>query len=379
MRVLAVCLPSPGHVNPMLPLLSALTAQGAEVTVVSGPSAQPAAERAGAGFAPAGQGFDVWFGRLAERIRGNPGDGLPPEQIARYFIPRLFAEIAADDMLDGAVAAGRELRPDLLVFETECLVGPLVAAVLRVRPVHLQVGLLLDPIVLDLSRDAIWPLWRQQGLEAPPDAGVYDGLVLRTWPSLLDPAVPPRGDVRMLRPVASPQPERGESRPRPLVHGTLGTVLNSDLAVFRAIIDAFVDLPADLLLTVGENNDPGGVGPVPDNVRVERYVEHAQLLPQCAAVIHHGGAGTMLSSLAHGLPQLVIPQGADQFANAVALRDAGGGLALLPGGVSAAAVASGVTELLQQPRYAEAAGLIAAEIAAMPPPEEVAAALVAGG
>ena len=33
-------------------------------------------------------------------------------------------------------------------------------------------------------------------------------------------------------------------------------------------------------------------------------------------MISHGGAGTMLAALAHGLPLLTVPQGADQYLNA---------------------------------------------------------------
>ena len=40
-------------------------------------------------------------------------------------------------------------------------------------------------------------------------------------------------------------------------------------------------------------------------------------------VVHHGGSGTMLGALAHGLPQLRRPQGADQFLNAEALLPTG--------------------------------------------------------
>jgi UDP:flavonoid glycosyltransferase YjiC (YdhE family) len=37
------------------------------------------------------------------------------------------------------------------------------------------------------------------------------------------------------------------------------------------------------------------------------------------AVIHHGGAGTALAALAHGVPQLVVPDGSDRFAAAEAV------------------------------------------------------------
>ncbi|CAM5717085.1 hypothetical protein SVIOM342S_07858 [Streptomyces violaceorubidus] len=44
---------------------------------------------------------------------------------------------------------------------------------------------------------------------------------------------------------------------------------------------------------------------VPDNVRL---VDHVPLhaLPSCAAIVHHGGAGTWSTALAKGVPQIAM-------------------------------------------------------------------------
>nr|WP_225957791.1 nucleotide disphospho-sugar-binding domain-containing protein [Amycolatopsis lexingtonensis] len=114
---------------------------------------------------------------------------------------------------------------------------------------------------------------------------------------------------------------------------------------------------------------PEELGGLPGNVTARAWVNQAELLPRADLVVHHGGSGTTLGALAAGVPQLVLPQGADQFANAAALVDAGAALRLLPGELSADAVA-------EQARKAsscrDAARAIAAEIAAMPSPDEVA-------
>ncbi|NKI73410.1 glycosyltransferase family 1 protein [Dickeya sp. CFBP 2040] len=51
-------------------------------------------------------------------------------------------------------------------------------------------------------------------------------------------------------------------------------------------------------------------------IRIERHINLSQYLHQCAAIIHHGGIGTMAQSFAAGIPQLVIPSAFDQFDNA---------------------------------------------------------------
>ena len=75
--------------------------------------------------------------------------------------------------------------------------------------------------------------------------------------------------------------------------------------------------------------------------------------------------------MANGVPQLVLPQGADQFANADALTEAGAALRLGPSEVSADAVAHQVRQL-RHGGHRDAARAIAEEIARMPGPDEVA-------
>ena len=123
------------------------------------------------------------------------------------------------------------------------------------------------------------------------------------------------------------------------------------------------------------NRDPDELGPQPPNVHVERYVPQSQLLPHCHAVVAHGGSGTTLAALAHGLPLLVLPQGANQFWNAERCAALGVGIRLLPGQVDPGYVRRGVRALLEQPGYREQARRMATEIAAMPAPAEVVALL----
>lgn len=43
------------------------------------------------------------------------------------------------------------------------------------------------------------------------------------------------------------------------------------------------------------------------------YIPHNLILPQCAGMVHHGGAGTTHSALLHGCPSIVIAYAWDQF------------------------------------------------------------------
>ena len=100
------------------------------------------------------------------------------------------------------------------------------------------------------------------------------------------------------------------------------------------------------------------------------------MLKHAGLVVHHGGTGTVLGSLAAGLPQLVLPQGADQFVNAETLSALG--RARSPGGrgIRMDAIEAAARELLTDPKPRDIAGASTAEIAEMPPPERVLAEIV---
>lgn len=160
---------------------------------------------------------------------------------------------------------------------------------------------------------------------------------------------------------------------RPLIYLTLGTAFGTPELLIAAI-DGLARLDARVVVAAGRVRVEQ-LGDVPDNVTVRAWVPQADLLPHVDVVVHHGGSGTTLGALTVGAPQLVLPQGADQFANADAVSAAGAGLRLLPDELSADAIAELARKLL--PRHGHSghrdeARTIAEEIARMPSPDEVA-------
>ena len=108
---------------------------------------------------------------------------------------------------------------------------------------------------------------------------------------------------------------------------------------------------------------------------VERWVAQSTLLPHCAVVVSHAGSGTFLGALAAGVPQLCLPQQADQFRNCTGGQSAGAVLALPPDQATPEAIAHAVERLLIEYSFRAAAQGVARTIAAMPSPHEVVATL----
>jgi len=79
-----------------------------------------------------------------------------------------------------------------------------------------------------------------------------------------------------------------------------------------------------------------------DNVLFVKTASHERLFPRCAAVVHHGGAGTTAAGIRSGVPNIVTPVCYDQFDNAKLVSQSGQGIAmghlgsLKPGDLAAA-------------------------------------------
>lgn len=381
MRVVFSCIPQTGHLFPLLPLAEALAAQGDEVIVATGADAAEAVAGRGLAFRQTGPPFGEWFGALRERTRGIPGDGLPPDRVERYFLPRLFGEVGTALVVDDLMAAVAATRPDLVVFDPVMFAAPLVAAKTGVRAVQHTVGPTYDDETLELAADAVSPIWREHELSVPPLAGMYAGSTLAICPPSLDPRAAGRPRVEPLRPVDLPRPDAPPvphdypDPARPLVYVTLGTFSNTNVELFRLVIDALAGEPVNLLVTVGRDNDPAQLGSAVPKVHVARFIPQADLLPHCAAVVHHAGAGTTFGVIAHGLPSVALPQSADNFTIGERLAEVGATVTIGPADVTATALRDGLRAVLTDPSYAAAARRLGTEVAAMPSPADVAARL----
>jgi UDP:flavonoid glycosyltransferase YjiC (YdhE family) len=113
---------------------------------------------------------------------------------------------------------------------------------------------------------------------------------------------------------------------------------------FRAAVEACERLGRrGVLLTRHAEQVPRSL---PPSVRHFGYAPFSLLLPRAAALVHHGGIGTVAQGLAAGIPQLVMPLSYDQPDNAVRLQELGVGKALPPKRFTGANCARALEELL---------------------------------
>ena len=372
MRAVLTCIPATGHFEPLLPLARAMAAAGHDLLFATAEAFHP--EVSARGFEARAAGLD-----LDGLIEASEAQGaLPPDQRAG----RMFARIAPRTMLQPLLDVARDWRPDVLIHSEGEYAAPLAAHLLGLPNVAVgwlspmrpeqQLGI-LDRILAEF--------WKESGAEPQPYGGIFRNLFLDPCPPALQTdfgrSLP---NVRLIRPheVDNAPPAaipgwRVSMPDGPVVHVTFGTVAayNSTPEIYRAIIDGLEGEPVNLLVTVGRNNDPDDLGPLRETVRVERFVPHADLLPHCDAVVTHGGPGSTVAALAHGLPLVVIPGGgAAQTRIGQACERAGVGRMVERDGLSPAGVRAAILEVLRDPGFRENARAIAAGIRRMPPPDE---------
>ena len=114
----------------------------------------------------------------------------------------------------------------------------------------------------------------------------------------------------------------------PVVYATLGTVFNRDLDYFRAIITAFADNDALVVVTTGRAESLPQLGELPGNVIARSFVPQTDVLREADLCFTHGGFGSTTDTVLAGVPAVFTPMGADQFFNAHRMEELGAGRVL---------------------------------------------------
>jgi UDP:flavonoid glycosyltransferase YjiC (YdhE family) len=312
-------------------------------------------------------------------------------------VGRFFGRIDTVAALPGLRQIVEEWQPDVIVRESWEYASTLVADMYAIPVVRVALGLAaLDAWSTELVAPTLDALRADFGLPADPRGDrLRDTPLLTMMPALLDrdpaagAAAPVIRRYRHADPVltvrdSAPLPDWWPGNADPLVYLSLGSVAGQAHmpyfpALYRLAIDALADLPIRLLVTIGDRPDPADLGPVPAHVHVARWVPQEAVLPHAAVAIVHGGYGSTLGALAHGVPSIALPLfSIDQWANAEAVQRAGAGVALgsdrhtrlvmdLPDAATIAGLAPAVARLLHETAPRRRSQEIAAAMAALPP------------
>ncbi|MEU9126446.1 activator-dependent family glycosyltransferase [Streptomyces sp. NPDC048506] len=407
MRVLLTSLAHNTHFYSLVPLAWALRAAGHEVRVASPPSLTDVITSTGLTAVPVGDDRPA-----AELLAEMGGDLVPYQRGFEFSEVETAAETTWEHLLgqqsmmaalcfapfngaatmDDIVAFARDWRPDLVVWEPWTYAGPVAAracgaaharilwgpdAIGRSRRRFLEA---LECVPEELREDPIaeWLGWTLDRYGCAFD----ERDVLGHW--VIDPG--PRSTRLDLgqttvpmcyvpyngRAVIEPWLARKPDRPRVCL--TLGIsareTYGRDAVSYSELLEALGRLEIEVVATLDASQQKR-LGDLPDNVVPVDFVPLDALLPSCAAIIHHGGAGTWSTALLHGVPQILLPALWDAPLKAQQLQRLSAGFDLPAATLTARGLADAVQAAVHDPAIRAGARRLREEMLADPTPAAV--------
>jgi UDP:flavonoid glycosyltransferase YjiC (YdhE family) len=374
-KIMFASLGAYGHLYPMMPLALASADAGHEAVIASGPPFLGRLPLLTVPGYPPNLELD-WAIQEARRRH--------PELHDQDFSMAMFADVTAEAVAPTMIEQCDRLRPDLVIYEAMNTGAGVATSVLGIPAAAYAIGL-VSFIYGSLHGATVGyqhAMWLERDRTPPGENGLLAAALINPAPPTLRRQSEDETVTIPIRSVAYNESTAEvprwliAKRTRPRVYLTLGTVAFGAVEVLSRAVAEIAALDVDLLVTVGPEGEPAALGELPDNVYVERFVAQSAVLPLVDLIVHHGGTGTVLSALEVGLPQLLLPQGADQFFNADILTTAGAARALPNDAQQPGAIGEAVQALLGDAPERQTAGRLRDEIAGMPSPAEVVPALV---
>lgn len=412
MRILFVTQAEKTHMLSMVPLAWALRSAGHDVRVASQPELRDAVAETGLPFCDVGPGyvldqylraFKVLNDQYADDAGGGLGgaadlDRMDSEELLDVYrgTVNYWLRMVNEPMLDGLVEFCRRWRPDLVVWEPKTYAGGIAAKASGAAHVRFLWGMdVLSTMRVEIARrsadlDTAWredalARWlggcaRRFGVEFAEELvhgqvtidPYPEGLPLRPGPEALHQPIrylPFNGSARV--------PAWLRARPeRPRVCVTLGTTSAERFDRRHRLGDllsAMAELDIEVVATLSAHQRQD-MGEIPENIRVLDHVPMHPLLEGCAAVVHHGGAGTCLTAMSLGVPQLILSDLVlakyqfDERVLAKRLADQGAGIDLTGDDVTPAGTRDALRSLLTDPLFSHRADLLRRRMVEAPTP-----------
>lgn len=378
MRVLFVSSPGLGHLFPLIQLAWAFRTNGHEVVIAIAEHAERAA-RSGLEVVDVASDYSALavFDQVAKAnpefmatVATRPAIDL--EQWGAYDLQRVpgaLRGIAAVNrpLVDGVVALTDDWKPDLIVYEQGATAGLFAAARAGVPAVQRNQGAWQTRGMHEAIAGFLTDFFEKYDIASPlpkPD------IVIESFPPSMLVGREPEGWFMRWVPYgggAVLEDRRPPNGDRPQVAVTMGTIelQTFGLGAVESILAATDDVDADFVLALGDI-DIAPLGDLPPNVRAVGWVPLHRLLRDCAAVVNHGGGGTVMTAIEAGIPQLLAPDPRDMFQHT-------GCEAVLKRGIGLVSTADQVTPellttLITDERLAEETAAVRKEMLALPTP-----------
>ena len=155
-----------------------------------------------------------------------------------------------------------------------------------------------------------------------------------------------------------------KEKARPLVYISMGTIINDRPDFYKNCIAALKDQYVDVLISCGKSVDIASFGTLPENIRMEPYVDQLDVLSLADLFLTHCGMNSVSESLYMATPMILFPQTGEQEAVARRAYEMGAGERLTDD--SSESIRTLVTKMLGNPAYAQAARKCCDDLRACP-------------
>ncbi|MGA2394948.1 MAG: nucleotide disphospho-sugar-binding domain-containing protein [Candidatus Lustribacter sp.] len=335
-----------GNLPPSLGIARVLTERGHDVTFAGRPEMVPRVDAAGF--------RSIEISRAYEQVGTYP----PPA-----FLTRLACYLTSPATAEQVRAIVAAESPDLVLIDamfpaalTEAFAFEQPTAVMLhtfiFRQLEMWRGMFarLDGMRVVAGFESLPPvdeLWPARDRIIVTSLAEFDDAPVSGW-EMVRHAGPVLEDEKVAVPVPLPW---AEDDPTPLVLVSFSTGFEQrSVEKLQHALDALGRLDVHVVATTGGIVEPEELR-VPPNAVVLKYAAHDPIMQRAALIVTHGGHGTAMRSLRHGVPMVVIPGLAgDQPFVAAAVQEWGTGRAL-PGDAGADAMEAAAFEVLSTPSY----------------------------
>jgi len=361
-KIAYIGIPAHGHTNPILPVMRMLIEHGHHVLFYNSEEFRSKVEPTRVDFRS--YDYDVPSSRdIATRMTGMIQSSLLFMELSYPLTTFMLAEMERE-------------RPDLIIYDTTCMWGYITARKHNIPSIcmithfvldglmrYLGVGTVARYILTTIPYLPIIIQWRKQmiqnfgnivgGITEYADLNlVFTSKEFHPPNTIIDQRFKFVGASIDTRDSPFAFEELTQST---LVYISLGTINHLNLEFYRKTFEAFTEYPAQFILSVGQHTDITALGDIPSNFIVKNFVPQLDILQRASAFITHGGMNSVHEGLYYGVPEVVIPQQMEQYANGKRVAEVGAGVLLGKkysfGHVTVSELRHALDSLLNNPNY----------------------------
>nr|WP_225445862.1 macrolide family glycosyltransferase [Paenibacillus arenosi] len=365
-------LPAEGHVNPTLGLVKQLVENGEEVVYMCTEDYRGKLSQTGAQFLPYQLNEEIF-----KELGFNPAEVKHPLQFTEFLVRgiiqphvpeilRLTKNESFDFVLfDSMFGWGGHILAEKLGIPAICSISHFVIAnvpdfEMPTEAVDLDLDALRDRITnaaqqvaaeFNVDVPSLEDITRKIGQYKlvftsryfQPDADKLDESFIFPGPSIVPRSDAPDFPLEQLR-----------SKYEQVVYISMGTILNKDLEFYKLCFEAFKDIPAQFVLSCGQDTDLDPIGDcIPHHFIIEPYVPQLEILQRADAFITHAGMNSTSEALYYNVPLVMIPLSSDQPVVAKRVEELGAGIALDKHNLTPELLKSALLKVLNETAYKE--------------------------